>query len=188
MEYRFSDEDFYIYLLSHSYKHFLYAGIGIRSLMDTYVYLEARENELDWQYIARECEKLGMTSYERSAKLLAEKFFRKPGITEADLSEEECELAAFFLSSGSHGTSENRIVQKIRASFGKEHSVTISGKSRYLMQRLFPDMDYIQKNYPFFHKHKIFLPLLGFWRGVKLLFLRPKDLLTELKLIWKTKK
>ena len=188
MEYRFGNEDFYIYCLSHSYKHFICAGIGIRSLMDTYVYLEAQKDGLDWNYILRECEILGMTSYEESAKALAEKFFRKPGCTEEELSEEERELAEFFLSSGSHGTAENRIVQKIRASAKKDHSLTAAGKFRYLLKRVFPDMDYIQKNYPFFCRYKIFLPFLVFWRGIRLLFLRPKDLVTELKLVWKTKK
>ncbi|MBR4961231.1 MAG: nucleotidyltransferase family protein [Clostridia bacterium] len=188
MECRFSDEDFYIYCLSHSYKHFLYAGIGIRSLLDIYVYLDARKEELDWGYIAKECETLRMTSYEKNAKALAETFFRKPGVTEEDLTEEEQELAEFFLSSGSHGTAENRIVQKIRASSREEHSLSVADRFRYLLQRLFPDMDYIQKYYPLCGRYKILLPFLVFWRGIKLLLLRPKDLFTELKLVWKTKK
>lgn len=38
----FRDEDFYIYLISHEYKHFSTAGTGIRSLLDTFVFCEIR--------------------------------------------------------------------------------------------------------------------------------------------------
>ena len=43
-EYRFTDEDFYIYILAHEYKHFSHRGTGMRSLMDVYVFLNAHPN------------------------------------------------------------------------------------------------------------------------------------------------
>lgn len=38
-EYRFTDEDFYVYIMTHMFKHFDGSGTGIRSLLDQYVYL-----------------------------------------------------------------------------------------------------------------------------------------------------
>lgn len=48
--YNFTDEDFYIYIKLHEYGHYSEGGTGLRSLMDTYVYLNAKP-ELDWNYI-----------------------------------------------------------------------------------------------------------------------------------------
>ena len=38
--YHLSDEDFYLYMIAHEYKHFAWGGTGLRSLLDTYVYLK----------------------------------------------------------------------------------------------------------------------------------------------------
>ena len=35
--YHFTDEDLYIYILSHAYKHYMGTGTGLRSLLDCYV-------------------------------------------------------------------------------------------------------------------------------------------------------
>ena len=35
--YRFSDEDFYIYICAHAYKHYTGSGIGVRQLIDIYL-------------------------------------------------------------------------------------------------------------------------------------------------------
>lgn len=38
--YHFTNEDFYIYMIAHEYKHYSWGGTGIRSLLDTYVFLQ----------------------------------------------------------------------------------------------------------------------------------------------------
>jgi hypothetical protein len=48
--YCLSDEDFYIYMIYHCAKHFKSGGLGIRMLMDVYVYLNSHQN-LDREYI-----------------------------------------------------------------------------------------------------------------------------------------
>jgi len=42
--YHFSDEDFYIYLLLHGYKHFSNYGNGIGFLTDIFVFLQKKNN------------------------------------------------------------------------------------------------------------------------------------------------
>ena len=39
---RLSDEDFYVYLVAHEYKHFVACGTGLRSLLDAFVWLRAK--------------------------------------------------------------------------------------------------------------------------------------------------
>ena len=50
-EYKFSDEDFYIYNIAHAYKHYSFGGTGLRILTDTYVFLKAKKDTLDISYI-----------------------------------------------------------------------------------------------------------------------------------------
>lgn len=61
-ELRFSDEDFYVYMIAHEYKHYSGGGTGLRSLLDTYVYCLKKGKTLDWDYISGEIEKLGIPS------------------------------------------------------------------------------------------------------------------------------
>ena len=44
----FTDEDFYIYMIAHEYRHYIWRGTGLRSLLDIYVFLNRPESSLDW--------------------------------------------------------------------------------------------------------------------------------------------
>ncbi|MBQ3413161.1 MAG: nucleotidyltransferase family protein [Oscillospiraceae bacterium] len=63
-ERKFSDEDFYIYMIAHEYKHYTNSGTGIRSLLDVYVFLRKHEDDLDKNYIDSELKKLGLEIFE----------------------------------------------------------------------------------------------------------------------------
>ena len=63
--YRFSNEDFYIFMLSHEYKHSVHSGTGMRSLLDLYVFLKKYAESLNWYYIGEELDKIGLSEFER---------------------------------------------------------------------------------------------------------------------------
>ena len=67
----FSNEDFYIYMITHEYKHFTWNGTGLRSLLDTYVYLKKFRDTMDWNYIESEIRKLGVSEFEKKNRELA---------------------------------------------------------------------------------------------------------------------
>lgn len=71
-EYNMSDEDFYLYMLAHEYKHYSDNGTGLRSLVDLYIYCQAKEN-LNWDYLNTELEKMGLLIFEKEMRELAEK-------------------------------------------------------------------------------------------------------------------
>ena len=54
-EYRFTDDDFYIYLIAHSIKHLGWRGLSIKAFADVYLYLRAKS--LNWDYITPELER-----------------------------------------------------------------------------------------------------------------------------------
>ena len=68
-----SPEDFYIYTVYHAAKHFSGGGIGIRMVMDIYVYLS--RFDVDYAYIDRELDSIGLLSFEHRLRALAFNWF-----------------------------------------------------------------------------------------------------------------
>ena len=67
-------------------KHFDGYGTGIRYFVDSYVYQNAKN--LDWSYIERELDKLGVLAFEKTFRSIFMKIFGK-GEAVSQLSEEE---------------------------------------------------------------------------------------------------
>ena len=93
-EFRFTDEDFYIYVLAHEYKHFTHFGTGMRSLADVYVFLKMHK-DLNWEYLRAELVKLNLTDFEQHSRVLAEKVF-----TGQKLIDEETEQLTCIVKKG----------------------------------------------------------------------------------------
>ena len=165
-EYAFSHEDFYIYMLAHTYKHFSHNGTGLRPLLDIYVYLKARP-DLDLPYIEEELQKLWIAEFELRCRRLAKGLFG----TEP-LSEEDAELLPQFLYSPLYGTQEqgeyNYLTRSLDGSDAK------SAKARFFWEWFFLHGNDLRKKYPFFARHKWLLPVLYVYRPVKGVLTHPK--------------
>ncbi len=72
--YKLSDEDFYIYMVYHCAHHFKTGGIGIRMLMDIYVFL-SQHNDLDFNYIDNSLKELNLVDFETQIKSLSINWF-----------------------------------------------------------------------------------------------------------------
>lgn len=192
LEYRFTDEDFYIYCTAHAFKHFINGGgVGVRALMDVYVYLASMEDRLNWQYIEEECEKLGMTEYQHYARKISKIIFGELSHTigtPADpLTEKEHSILSYYITSGAHGTRDQYIIQEIRAMTGTDSEITRKSKVKYLLRRVFPTREYIARTYPFFDHHPYLIPFLIVYRVFRSMICYPGKLMKELKLVWQTK-
>ncbi len=162
--FHFSDEDFYIYMIVHEYKHYSISGTGLRSLMDDFVYLRAKGESLDWSYIQNELQKLGIREFEQRSRTLSSKVFSDPGCSR--LTEAEREILEEYLFSGTYGTARKTIEKRMEL-FQEPGGKVL--KIRYLWSRLFPDMKFYKMNYPFFYRHKCLLPvawIYRFFRGI----------------------
>ncbi len=172
--YRFTDEDFYIYMIAHEHKHYSIGGTGLRSLLDCVVYLR-NKTKLDWDYIRRETEKLGISDFEEKSRRLAEKIFSADN---EELSDSEKEMLEFFLFSGAYGTVGNAVEKKVDRYFRNEEKPSESG---YILKRIFPPMDFYKARYPFFYKHRILLPAAWFHRLGRSLTVNHRRTSLELK-------
>ena len=179
--YKLSDEDFYIYLLSHMYKHYSNRGTGLRSLADIYVFLDKSADTLDREYIDEELEKIKLVDFERMVSSLSKKVF-----TNADLTDKEEKMLDYFIFSCVYGNTDIAETNKyLRA---MDHDLSDKSKRKYFRSRVFISGEKLEKNYPFVNKHRILYPALVVYRPIKGLIVRPKSIIGEYRKVKKLKK
>lgn len=182
--YHFSDEDFYIYILTHEHKHYTVSGTGLRSLLDVYVYLKEKEATLDFNYIEKECEKLGIKDFEQKGRELSKKVFAKE-LTGRELSAEEQSMLEYYLSSGVYGYVDRKLENRLDKFVEKTGS---KSKFRYVWERFFPPMEIYRLYFPFFYKHKWLLPIGWFYRLLRGIFVKQRrtQFVKEMEIVKKT--
>ncbi len=74
-QFYFSDNDFYVYFIVHTYKHFLNSGMGLRTVLDVYLYVSNLQDKLDFDYIEEQLKKLDTYDFEQTFRSLAFKMF-----------------------------------------------------------------------------------------------------------------
>ena len=168
---RFSDEDFYVYLTAHAYKHFALSGTGIRTLLDVYVFLRRFGGALDWDYLRGELQTLALTDFEQRNRTLSQKL-----ITGGTLTEEETETFLYIIGAGAFGTRELYLRNRLKRFAGEGNA-----KRSYFKNRFFISGSALKKNYPFFYRHQRLLPVLYLARPVKGLLTHPKRVWREVK-------
>lgn len=176
-----SNEDLYIYLIAHEYKHYNYCGTGVRSLLDCIVFLKAYDETLNWQYIDNETKKAGIYDFEKKQRELCRKL--TASFVDTDFSQDEVDFLEYLVSSGVHGTYETGVLNKATGKVEQNTKVTFSMKVKYIFRRLFPPMSFYKRFYPFFYKHKYLLPLFVLFRMFKAIFKPSSVLKTEINIL-----
>lgn len=173
-------EDEYLYILSHTYKHYSRGGSGLRSLLDLYVFLRAHP-DMDRAYLNAELAKLQLGAFEENMRRLSQKVF-----TGAVLNAQEQSDLHYLIASGSMGTLENEEYNRLADNLGNDDSA--ASKRRYLVSRVFISGKALQKHYPFVARHKALYPLLLVYRPLKGAVTRPKGIITEYKKVKRFKR
>lgn len=181
--YHFKDEDFYIYITAHTYKHYRVKGTGIRSFTDIYVYLKKKECSLDWEYIEQETAKIGIDIFERDVRTLAKHQFAPSRSMTDFLSENEKEAAmiSYILNAGTYGTLENKIVHDVMDLQIDKEKCSFKVKLIYFMKRVCPNRESIKDDHPFLYKHQWLIPFFWIYRLINRPLRNWKRLLKELK-------
>ena len=179
--YHFKDEDFYIYLFVHAHKHFTRNGIGVRFLMDVYVYLNSHK-DLDFKYIEEICEKYGLKNFENDVRVVALKMFDLE-IEEPEKSLTKAKKMIFDSIVGANvfGNIETRWKNQV---YELDSSGEVS-KTKYYKSRLFPDDKWYRIYHPFVYKHKIVKPFFTVYRLTVLAFKGRKNVKKEMDQVGK---
>ena len=180
--YHFTDEDFYIYITAHAYKHYSISGTGLRTLLDLFVMNWKKGDTLDREYVNAELKKLGIAEFEEKSRCLAEKVFGTAGPPKAtDLTEEEQELLAYYIGSGTYGTTQIRVKNKLRELQTDGETITVRTKLRYICLRVFPGRESCRESYPFFYRYPFLIPVLWIYRMLRGAAIYRKRLGTEIR-------
>lgn len=145
--YHMTDEDFYIYVMTHFYKHYaVNSGAGLRYFADFY-YLNkglVKTEKFNNKYVNKTFEKIGISEFIKKTTQMTEQLFSGDENLFSD------EMFAYILESGMYGTNTHAVANKMKR----------DGKAKYWITRLFPSKEYMAKNYPSVKKLPILLPFL----------------------------
>lgn len=147
-----SNEELYVYLLSHTAHHFATAGTGIKSVIDHYYIMKNLVPKCDNSVLEQYLTESGLKSFNESFTKLTKVWFMGE---ETDETTER--MAEYIILSGAYGTDINFYVNGI---------LRISeNKKAYFKERLFPKYETMCYRYPVLKKHKALLP--AFW-GIRI--------------------
>lgn len=168
-EYNMSNEDFYLYILTHEYKHYSSNGIGLRFLVDLFVYHQARKS-LHWEYLNAELEKLGLVAFEKMMHELSEKVFNIKKDA-ADLTKSEKRLLETLIFNNTYGSRKSFWYSHIKKAQETGQKASFKINVHYLMCWIFPDRTYMelwcQEYAPYIARHRWLMPVAPIWRIVK---------------------
>lgn len=161
--FQFTNEDLYAFLMAHAYKHFSGSGTGLRTLADLYIVHGHLAPLLNWDRTREELEELGIGAYEESGVALAQKLFGTPHFPE-DLTTGEQRLLDRYLSSGTYGTKQTAVRNRMErmAPEGADNVGTL--KLRYCLSRIFLSRDACREYYTYVYDHPWLLPFFWIWR------------------------
>ena len=166
--YEMSLEDEYIYNLIHLVEHFQNGGVGIRFVMDVYVY--NRIETMDWDYVERELKSLGLWEFFGHISKLAQKWFGE-GVS---YTEEELvmldKIATYIVANGTFGTARNHAAV----------AVAKGGRGKFLLKALFPNLKNMQSMFPWLEKWPILLPYSWVLRGVRSVLFRRQNVKAQM--------
>ena len=166
------NEDFYIYMSAHAYNHFRGCGIGLRHLMDVFVYTN-KHPELSWEYIEQELSRIGALEFDRCCRYLSRVLFSVPDRSASPVAVMEEMLDSFF-QSGTLGTQEQLLRKAI------ESQTAQGGKLGYFLRRLFPNRKMLGVMYPTVRKNGWMVPFIWIYRLLRSLIRRPGRVIREI--------
>ena len=161
--YTMSVEDEYIFHIIHLVEHFKGGGVGVRFIMDVYVYETAVS--MDREYVSKELEKLGLVEFYRNIVKLAQYWFGK-GEEDVLVSQ----MGSYILAGGVYGSLQN----------AQALAVTKHGRLAFLLRACFPSLKEMCSMFPWLEKCPIALPIAWLIRGVRSLLLRRKNVKKQL--------
>lgn len=165
--YRFSDEDLYVYLTAHAFKHFSHAGTGLRSLADAYVFLRAHRDTVDPGSAESELDLLGIGDFARVFRKLAFRLFEETGEDDSfseNLSAEESEMLEYIIDSGVYGTFDH----------AAEKAIKKRGRLGYLFSVAFLPYRQMCGLYPVLRRAPVLLPFCWIARWVDRIIKKPR--------------
>ena len=179
-----NNEDSYIYLIAHTYKHHSASGTGLRSLVDLYLMHKNYGESLDWKYVMQYLHQMGIDAFEEKCLNLAKHLLDKPEPVDIlSLPIDEKDLLMTLCLSGTYGTIENQIKNNFNIYCDEKEASGEEARIIYYFRRLFPNRNWCKMRYPFFYRYPVLLPFLWIYRVFKVLVFERKKVQYEINVV-----
>lgn len=157
--YELSNEDFFIYLFVHFVKHYRDAGVGIKHILDLWLYTK-KVTDINLEYVSEQLNHMNLGVFFKNICTMMECWFE-----EREYDELSGEITGFIISSGVFGTLKNSAsASAIRTHMDKD--ITKAGKNKYL-NLVFPPFIYMKQIFPVLEKAPVLLPFMWIVRLIK---------------------
>ena len=114
-ENKMTEEGFYLTTLCHLADHFVTGGIGVRFVLDVWVFRNLRKLPMDREFVEKELERFGLLAFVKNIETLAQAWFG-----DGELTPTLEELGDYILTSGSHGLNDRAVLNGLTLSAGNK--------------------------------------------------------------------
>ncbi len=152
-KYSMKNEAFFIHLITHFAKHYRDSGIGIKHIVDLWVYKNAKP-QLDWEYVKSELKRLRLYEFFENVEKTLDVWFG-----DADETFETKLITDMVFNSGAYGTAEDAATSKIiRETQGRSSFASVKLANR--IKTVFPSYKQMCEKYDFLGKAPVLLPVM----------------------------
>ncbi len=146
--------DYYLFFIFHAFHHYDVNGIGIRYIIDLYIFLLKNADRINKSYIEEQIEKLNIKEfYLNSISLMENIFYSKNN----SINEKFVDM---IFTSGTYGTTKNRVKNEMKKKK--------TNRFVYMLRRLFPHPKRLKTMYPILKKWPILYPVIYLSRPFKI--------------------
>ena len=167
--YEFKPEDFYIYIFVHFTKHYRISGIGIKHILDLWVYKKSYFN-MNTEYIDEKLEQLALSEFHKNVMDTLDVWFN-----DGEGNDKTTLITNVIFSSGQYGSREMAIVNRaIRES--KEIGSVKKTIIKKVVNTIFLPYNRMCGEYPILKKIPVLLPFMWIIRWGNILICRKKGI------------
>ncbi len=162
-KYEMSNEDFFIYIFVHFTKHYRISGIGIKHLLDLWVFSHTHP-DINWEYIQGELEKMQLGKFYVNVMKTVNVWFEDDAETE-----ESVLITNVIFNSGQYGTADMAVVNRALRDKGKS---AFGAKFIKFFKRLFVPYKEMKRKYKILEKIPVLLPVMWVVRWFEIVFIK----------------
>ncbi|MBP3377405.1 MAG: nucleotidyltransferase family protein [Clostridia bacterium] len=165
--YSMTDEDELIYLFTHFAKHYRDSGIGLRHIIDLWVY-ESHHPNMARDYLTSELHKLQLDKFYLNIKNTLDVWFN-----DAVADEITDFITDTIFKSGQYGKKQVGVVSSaLKESKSEKNANKI--KLNHILRSAFQSVDYLKVYYPILNKAPVFLPFIWVIHFLRRVFTKNK--------------
>lgn len=143
-----TNEDFYVYILSHTAHHFETAGTGIKTIVDHYYLKNKLKPQCNKEILDKALSDIGLTQFNEKIENLCSFWFE-----EGESSDLTKQMSDFIILSGVFGNETNNYLSGVAQGRLEDNS------NSYFLKRLFPPLKTMAYRYTILKKMPILLPV-----------------------------